>query len=821
MRLQHLQGRARKGYTTFGGVWEKGEVTSLDFKLQDDKGNAIPVQSKAMAWWADGSVKWSAHTADALMMTEEIELIYGGNNAQNVSLDSLKGGKRGQVSVALCREACTINEIRIEETIECYHVNTGKLSLELPKRKSDYLARRLMRNGKEIASRVYPVFVWETREEKGYSRRIESKEFQGEITSVELEEQGALQMVVCFRGNHIPVQSDVPRMPFVIRMYLWADSDELRFQHTLLYDGEEERDYLKGMGICFDVNMSPKKYDRHIQFGTDKKHFHEAAVMLASNSPKLSPEIFKKQLMGEFVEYDADSLVEQVVSDIPLWNDYSICQDSAYHYAIRKRTQEGCCDLTCLEGKRGQGTMAIHSKYGGLLLGIRDFWQKYPSGLEVRDLGEATTTATIWFYSPQVQGFDFRHYSKKSYPRTCYEGFDYVGATAYGIGVTSEARVQITDCFVGEEELQEFSERVQTPAIYVGEPQYYHDKRAFGYWSLMSRETEVECWLEEQMDKAFAFYKQEIEARDWYGLFDYGDVMHTYDAIRHVWRYDFGGMAWQNTELVPTYWLWLYFLRTGREDVFTMIEAMSRHCSEVDSYHFGPLKGLGSRHNVRHWGCSCKEPRIAMAGHTEYYEISIEQAFLMERKTLDTKTGLWYHAYDETRTAEWADKDTGCSSEFWGRSLGWVPVAILEELEYIPQNHPDYQKLRRLVKDLIIAICRYQSKDGRWYQVVNKGEEPRNWLENSCSCLYVAAIAKAVRMGILDASYWQQAVKGYAGVIKSLSWDGEDLQIGNVCIGTGVGDFTYYCERPTSENDLHGVGAFLLMCTEVARCELK
>lgn len=95
--------------------------------------------------------------------------------------------------------------------------------------------------------------------------------------------------------------------------------------------------------------------------------------------------------------------------------------------------------------------------------------------------------------------------------------------------------------------------------------------------------------------------------------------MHTYDPIRHCWRYDMGGFAWQNTELVPTYWLWLYFLRTGREDVFTVAEAMSRHCSEVDFYHFGPMAGIGSRHNVRHWGCSCKEPRVSMAGHHRVY----------------------------------------------------------------------------------------------------------------------------------------------------------------------------------------------------------
>jgi len=121
--------------------------------------------------------------------------------------------------------------------------------------------------------------------------------------------------------------------------------------------------------------------------------------------------------------------------------------------------------------------------------------------------------------------------------------------------------------------------------------------------------------LEKQLKTAVEFYMQEIDKRNWYGLFNYGDIMHTYDRVRHTWKYDVGGFAWQNTELVPTYWLWLYFIRTGREDVFTMAEAMSRHCSEVDLYHFGNLKGIGSRHNVRHWGCSCKEPRISMAGH--------------------------------------------------------------------------------------------------------------------------------------------------------------------------------------------------------------
>lgn len=201
--------------------------------------------------------------------------------------------------------------------------------------------------------------------------------------------------------------------------------------------------------------------------------------------------------------------------------------------------------------------------------------------------------------------------------------------------------------------------------------------------------------------------------------------------------------------------------------------------------------------------------------YPEYYDISVAQALLMRDKTRDEKTGLWYHVYDSDRAHEWADKETGCSREFWGRSIGWVPVAVLEELDYIPQNHPKYAPLCELVKDLLISVCKFQSEDGRWYQVVDKGGQEGNWLENSCSCLYVAAICNAVKKGILDKSYLDKAKKGYEGVIHSLTWEGEDIQIGNICIGTGVGDYKYYCERPTAVNDLHGVGAFLIMCAEM------
>jgi len=604
MRLHRLSGRNAGGYTTFGGVWEKGEVYEPNFLLKNEGGKQVPVQSKIMAQWPDGSIKWSAHTADSEKMSGSVELLPIFSDTK-VQLDME-------------------HAIRIEKTSGWFLVDTGELTLKIPRGGSlpaGELAKELCFRQVLQAEAINPVLCLERQTEKikdgdGRTKSREVQEYKGEIYSVMIEEKGPYQAVFCFRGSH--VVGETAKMPFVIRMYLGSGNREIRFLHTFLYDGNETKDFLKGMGIRFAMPMRGKLYDRHIQYGTEGSIFHENAVILDSNRPNLPLDVLANQQAGRRCTYDAGSDVGQAAANLPIWQNYAICQDSAYHYAIRKSTYQDCCQLVCRQGRRSDGVMAVTGCEGGMLFGIRDFWKKYPSSLEVEALGRQVCQCTVWFYSPDAEAFDFRHYEKKSYPETCYEGFEEVGASAQGIGVTSECKIMCVRMVPEEAAIRQFAASLHKPAVYVGVPEYYYKKRAFGCWSLKQTETETERWLEEQLERAFDFYKEEIKSRDWYGLFDYGDVMHTYDAIRHCWKYDVGGYAWQNTELVPTYWLGLYFMRTGREDVFSVLEAMSRHCSEVDIYHFGQYQGLGSRHNVRHWGCSCKEPRIAMAGHYRF-----------------------------------------------------------------------------------------------------------------------------------------------------------------------------------------------------------
>ena len=125
----------------------------------------------------------------------------------------------------------------------------------------------------------------------------------------------------------------------------------------------------------------------------------------------------------------------------------------------------------------------------------------------------------------------------------------------------------------------------------------------------------------------------------------------------------------------------------------------------------------------------------AKYGRPDLLDLVVHQALMMEEKTRDEKTGLLYHAWDFRRQAEWADPVTGRSPEFWGRSIGWVPVALLDDLDFLPSGHPGRTKLSDMAARLLEAVCAFQSDEGRWYQVVDKGGKAGNWLENSCSCL--------------------------------------------------------------------------------------
>jgi hypothetical protein len=598
IEFHFLENRRNYGYVNFGSTWEKGMVHAEDtFRLIVDE-TECSLQTRITAYWPDGSVKWAAHCANIRKAAKRI-IVEAGNSK-------------------------VIDEtgIQVTDEKELITVDTKKMTVSFLKKGSN-LIHKMVVDGRLAAFHGQLVGILEERSKDEGALIRKEVPYQSSIQEVIIEEYGRLKTVIKMSGTHRNRDSGREVLPFIIRFTMYYDREEIHMTHTFLYDGDPNRDFLKGIGMQFQCLVKGAMYNRHVKVLGESGVFHEAMQLLLSWRPPVPEALYRSQLAGEFLQlsHDRDITTFEVIDDMTIWSNYHIIQDSANHYLIKKSTgKEECCYISCMDGEKAKGIGYVAGENGGIAIGMRKFWEKYPSSFWIDDCKEEVCKVTVWIWSPEAEAMDFRHYDTVGHASAYYEGFHEVGATPYGIANTNELLLKgFTGEITSDEDLEALAQQIQKPAVLVAKPDYYHDRRAFGIWSLPSYRTETEKWLEQQLELAVEFYKNEIKVRGWYGLFHYGDFMHTYDKVRHCWRYDMGGYAWQNTELVPTYWLWYSFLRTGREDIFTIAEAMTRHCSEVDVYHLGEFKGIGSRHNVVHWGCSCKEPRIAMAGHHRFF----------------------------------------------------------------------------------------------------------------------------------------------------------------------------------------------------------
>ncbi|MEI7735289.1 MAG: glycoside hydrolase family 88 protein [Ferruginibacter sp.] len=217
----------------------------------------------------------------------------------------------------------------------------------------------------------------------------------------------------------------------------------------------------------------------------------------------------------------------------------------------------------------------------------------------------------------------------------------------------------------------------------------------------------------------------------------------------------------------------------------------------------------------------------AMLFHQDSAFDDIANQFIwMENHVRDTKTGLLYHGWDESREQKWANKQTGTSPLFWSRAMGWYADALVDVLDYFPATHPKRKALVDILNRLVIAVEKQQdTKTGLWYDIMNysgPGKE-KNYFEASASSQLVYAIAKGVRKGYLPNTKILVALKGYEGIVKTFikEENGQTVLTGTVKVsglgGTPYrdGSFEYYMGEPVITNDPKGMGAFLLASNEI------
>ncbi|MEX2601893.1 MAG: hypothetical protein WD355_09610 [Balneolaceae bacterium] len=590
---------------SWGVPWPRGEVAAGEsFTLQTTSAVRLPLQNWTMAYWPDGSVKWTGFATVA---------------GPGVSGDlQLERGESAAPDEAL--------QVRESETI--YEIDTGPIQFQIVKWGGD-LFRSIRRGGREVARAGQLVGVLQQGVAESPADSPDREEYRSKVESVTLESSGPVRAVLKVEGVHKGVRSAREWLPFVVRFYFYAGSESVRMVHSVVYDGDAEQDMINGLGLKVKVPMQEQVHNRHIRFsGPEQGLWAEPIQPMVGRGgrfaadPATGDDLYPEQLEGRPIPemHELDERSQNFLSDWAIWNDFRLTQPNADGFTIEKRTNPRSAWIPAGAGTRASGLVFAGDTGGGLAVSLKDFWQSYPSGLEVRNAASGEADLFVWLWAPDSHEMDMRHYDTQPHGlQAAYEDVQQGFSDAYGVARTSEMTLFATGSVPEREDLADMAAMGSTPPLITATPEYLHSAGVFGYWSLPDRSTPFKAAVEERLDSYIDFYKNAVEQHRWYGFWDFGDFMHSYDFNRNVWRYDLGGMAWANTELMPDMWLWYSFMRTGREDIFRMAEAMTRHTQEVDVHHLGRFAGLGSRHNVRHWGDGAKEVRISQSALKRYY----------------------------------------------------------------------------------------------------------------------------------------------------------------------------------------------------------
>jgi len=612
----HWLSASQSGLVTWGSPWPRGRVyrTGDIALIRHDR--LLPVQSWPLATWPDGSLKWTAHATSVAPGEGDLRLESADEPPhQNASTDP-----------PTLRVVRAKDHIDLDTGTVVWHINlTGQVVC------SATIGEQT------VIDQVRLTSLHQTGHDNDLIRAPRETR-PGAIATVAIEQAGPVRAVVLLTGTYSGW------LPFRLRLIAYAGSHDLKAVHTITWDGDPEADVLAGLGLSVDVPLSDRCYNRHVRLAGSRQPdgtigcFTEAVQPITGQRRDPGPAVRQAQVNGRdsgTIE-GWDPAVSERLKWIPTWSDFTLDQSSPDGYTLIKRTDSRHGWIHAPAGTRSEGYAYLGGISGGAGIGVRNFWQQYPTRLDIRGAASPTGQLTAWLWSPSAPAFDPRPYhdglgqtgwaDQLDALEITYEDWEPGFNDARGIAKTHELTISAYPSTPPAEELAQTIIDLQDPPLLLPVPSAIHAAGVFGSWSLPDRSTPFGAKVEDRLDLLAGFYADQRDERRWYGCFDYGDVMHGYDPDRHTWRYDIGGYAWDNSELSTDLWLWYAFLRSGRVDLYRMAEAMTRHTGEVDVYHTGPWAGLGSRHNVQHWGCSAKQLRVSNAVYRRmFYYLSADE----------------------------------------------------------------------------------------------------------------------------------------------------------------------------------------------------
>jgi hypothetical protein len=600
---------------SWGVPWPQGAVSRKSNFHLSSQGINLPLQSWPLAFWPDGSIKWTGFAT------------------------VLPSNFQGLVTLSPGTAPSPTRALSVNNDGKAVLVDTGVLKCAIPLSGANLISS-ISTGSKDIASFGQLVCILQSGTTNNPEDTPRRERFTSNVKHVTVEQSGPVRAVIKIEGMHRGVSSQREWLPFTVRLYFYSGQTSIRLVHTIVYDGDQEKDFVRGLGLEIDVPMRDQPLNRAVRFaGSDGGLWSEPLQPGGGDAAQESGQPFNPP---------------PVFANNAIWTDFKLTQPNPNGFTIVKRTGPESTWIFSASGTRAAGLAYAGDLGGGLAVSIRNFWQSFPTALEVQNAASPNAKVIAWLWSPDAPGMDMRFYDTHGHGLpAAYEDAQSGLSTAYGVARTSELTLFASSTFLSKPDTVAMATAGTQFPLLTATPEHIHSTGVFGVWSLPDRSTAFKKSIEDGLDSVLDYYQRQVDYRSWYGFWQYGDFIHSYSAARHVWHYDWGGHAWDNTELAAPLWLWYSYLRSGRADLFRLAEAHARNTSETDTYHLGPMRGLGSRHNVVKWGDGAKEARISQAAHWRpfYYLTTDERTGDLIREVAEY-AGIGVGNFDPMREAE-------------------------------------------------------------------------------------------------------------------------------------------------------------------------
>ncbi|SDS65766.1 glycoside hydrolase family 88 protein [Gramella sp. MAR_2010_147] len=320
-------------------------------------------------------------------------------------------------------------------------------------------------------------------------------------------------------------------------------------------------------------------------------------------------------------------------------------------------------------------------------------------------------------------------------------------------------------------------------------------------------------------------YEETGDERYYQYIYDYADTMVTDEGDIRTYK-----LSDQNLDMLNSGNTLLYLYPETKEDRF--LEALKLLRSQIDTQPRTKEGGFWhkKRYTEQMWldGLYMAHPfyahytKMYSEGEEaeEAYDDIIHQFDLIQEYAYDEETGLLYHGWDSSKQQKWADKETGTSPNFWSRAMGWYGMAMVDVLDYLPDDHEGREKIVNYLNQFAESVTKYQDKEsGLWYQVLDQGDREGNYLEASGTSMFTYTFVKAAKKGYLPEKYLEVARKAYEGILNNLITveDNGVVNLNQVCAVAGLGgdpyrdaSYEYYINEEIRSNDPKGSGPFIL-----------